>query len=52
MSHDHHIEDPIKYPYLRKRDKAYPWACQDCTLFDGACKVCRPPRPYFLLLSL
>lgn len=42
LSHDHHIEDPIKYPYLRKRDKAYPWACQDCTLFDGACKVSSP----------
>ena len=39
LSHDHHIEDPIKYPFLRTRDKAYPWACQDCTLFDGACKV-------------
>ena len=42
LSHDHHIEDPIKYPYLRKREKAYPWACQDCTLFDGACKVSSP----------
>ena len=42
LSHDHHIEDPIKYPFLRKRDKAFPWACQDCTLFDGACKVSSP----------
>jgi hypothetical protein len=39
LAHDHHIEDPIKYPYLRKRDKQFPWACKDCTLFDGACKV-------------
>jgi hypothetical protein len=42
LSHDHHIEDPIKYPYLRKRDKAFPWDCKDCTLFDGACKVLSP----------
>ena len=42
MAHDHHIEDPIKYPFLRKREKAFPWACQDCTLFDGACKVRSP----------
>ena len=55
LAHDHHIEDPIKYPYLRKRDKQFPWGCKDCTLFDGACKVRSPASTFWsplLFISL
>lgn len=35
---DHPHGHAATYPYLRKRDKAFPWADSDCTLFDMECK--------------
>ena len=38
FSHEHHDDhDRTLYPYEKIRNKAYPWSCEDCNLFDGHC---------------
>ena len=40
---EHHGHDDSPKPdYMAIRNKAYPWQCEDCALFDAACwKKCR-----------
>eukprot|EP00816_Leptocylindrus_hargravesii_P012247 CAMPEP_0196806702 /NCGR_PEP_ID=MMETSP1362-20130617/6615_1 /TAXON_ID=163516 /ORGANISM="Leptocylindrus danicus, Strain CCMP1856" /LENGTH=73 /DNA_ID=CAMNT_0042180301 /DNA_START=141 /DNA_END=362 /DNA_ORIENTATION=+ len=44
-SHDHpHEEGPLP-DYMKIRNKAYSWECDDCALFDTKCwKECRAEK--------
>jgi hypothetical protein len=33
-SHEHGRTD---MPYMKLRNKPYPWSCSDCNIFDGDC---------------
>lgn len=41
VAHDHdHARHGL--PYQKIRSKPYPWACNDCNLFEGDCwKECK-----------
>ena len=36
-SNGHHEPTPNSLPYMKKRDKEFPWTCSDCPLFDSKC---------------
>ena len=38
IGHDDHHGHPEQRPYLHIRKKAYPWAEENCNLFDTECK--------------
>ncbi|RLN97737.1 hypothetical protein BBJ28_00024689 [Nothophytophthora sp. Chile5] len=35
--HEHHEEEKPAYPYLKMRNKPFPWDASDCDLLDRAC---------------
>ncbi|CAM9205361.1 unnamed protein product [Heterosigma akashiwo] len=40
--HEEHDHDAAPAPYMKIRNKPYPWQCADCDFFDSAChKECK-----------
>jgi hypothetical protein len=36
-THEHAHGTPKEVPYMHIRSKPFPWACNDCELFNGDC---------------
>jgi hypothetical protein len=37
VGHVHHHQEKTDLPYLKIRNKPFPWDCSDCSLFDTKC---------------
>merc|ERR1711862_290176 len=43
--HDHHAAEGPQPDYMKIRSKAFPWECDDCSLFDREChRLCKAAK--------